>query len=105
MAVKIRLRRMGSNRKPFYRIVVTDSRRPMQGRFIENVGWYDPKKKHGDYELDVERVKYWADKGAVLSDTVRTLLKRAGKKTEKKAPAPAPAAPAVAEEEPASADA
>ena len=88
MAVKIRLRRMGSNKKPFFRVVVTDMRRPNEGRFIEALGWYDPKKKGMNYELRVDRIEYWQSKGAVVSDTVNSLLKKA-----KKAPARA-AAPA-----------
>lgn len=93
MAVKIRLKRMGSNKKPFFRVVVTDMRRPNEGRFIEALGWYDPKKKGSNYELRVDRIEYWQGKGAVISDTVNSLLKKA-----KKAPAraAAPAAPAAA---------
>jgi small subunit ribosomal protein S16 len=95
MAVKIRLKRMGSNKKPFFRVVVTDMRRPNEGRFIEALGWYDPKKKGMNYELRVDRIEYWQSKGAVISDTVRSLLKKA-KKAPARAAAPVPAAAAAA---------
>lgn len=77
MAVKVRLRRMGSNKRPFYRIVASDGRTATSGRFIETLGWYDPKKPADkDVELNVERVAYWQGCGAQLSDTVRNLLRR-----------------------------
>ena len=92
MAVKIRLRRMGSNKKPFFRVVVTDMRRPNEGRFIEALGWYDPKKKGMNYELRVDRIEYWQSKGAVISDTVNSLLKKAKKEPDRVAvPIVAPA--------------
>jgi small subunit ribosomal protein S16 len=91
MAVKIRLRRMGSNKKPFFRVVVTDMRRPNAGRFIEALGWYDPKKKGVNYELRVDRIEYWRSKGAVVSDTVNSLLKKAKKAALAAAPPVAPA--------------
>jgi len=92
MAVKIRLRRMGSNKKPFFRIVVTDARRPNEGRFLENVGWYDPKKEGQNYELKVDRIEHWLGKGAIASDTVRSLLKK-NRKVSSSKPAPAVEAP------------
>jgi small subunit ribosomal protein S16 len=76
MAVKIRLRRMGSNKKPFFRVVVTDMRRPNEGRFLEALGWYDPKRKGANYELKVERIEHWVKQGAQVSDTVKSLLKK-----------------------------
>lgn len=77
MSVKIRLRRMGSNKRPFYRIVASDGRTAPSGRFIETLGWYDPKKNADqDVELNVERLAYWEQCGAQLSDTVRTLYRR-----------------------------
>ena len=76
MAVKIRLRRMGSNKKPFFRVVVTDMRCPNTGRFLETLGWYDPKKKGSNYELDLERIEYWTGRGAQVSDTVRSLVRK-----------------------------
>ncbi|HOW98809.1 MAG TPA: 30S ribosomal protein S16 [Kiritimatiellia bacterium] len=88
MAVKIRLRRMGSNKQPFFRVVVTDMRCPNSGRFLETVGWYDPKRKGSNYELKVERIEYWTDKGAQVSDTVRSLLKK-NRATQRRAAAPA----------------
>ncbi len=77
MAVKIRMRRMGSNKKPFFRIVATDERSPQSGRYLENVGWYDPKLKGTNYELKLDRVEYWKTNGAIISDSVQSLLGRA----------------------------
>ena len=78
MAVKIRMRRMGSKRKPFYRIVVADSRAPRDGRFIEEVGFYNPLSDTDSVKLDEEKVFAWLQKGAQPSDTVRSLLSKAG---------------------------
>jgi len=74
--VKIRLRRMGAKKAPFYRIVVADSRFPRDGRFIEELGTYDPSKEAGKLNVDMERVKYWVTNGAQPTDTVRGLLKK-----------------------------
>ena len=74
--VKIRLRRMGAKKAPYYRVVVTDSRSPRDGRFIEELGVYDPMAEGGKLNLDVERVKYWISQGAQPTDTVRGLLKK-----------------------------
>ena len=74
--VKIRLRRMGAKKAPYYRIVVADSRSPRDGRFIEELGIYDPMAESGKLNLDVERVKYWISQGAQPTDTVRGLLKK-----------------------------
>jgi len=79
---------MGSNKQPFFRVVVTDMRCPNSGRFLETVGWYDPKRKGSNYELKVERIEYWTDKGAQVSDTVRSLLKK-NRATQRRAAAPA----------------
>ena len=79
MAVTIRLSRTGCNNKPSYRVMVTDSRSPRDGRFIEIVGSYDPKKKGENYTLDMERIDYWQGQGAQVSETVASLLKRARK--------------------------
>lgn len=76
MAVSIRLRRMGSNKDPFYRIVAADARRATDGQFLENLGWYDPKKQPSCFEINMERVDYWTGRGAHLSDTVRSLMKK-----------------------------
>jgi small subunit ribosomal protein S16 len=78
MAVKIRLARHGAKKKPFYRIVVTDSESPRDGRFLESVGTYDPKQSNAKLTVKPERVRYWLQKGATPTDTVRTLLKREG---------------------------
>ena len=74
VAVKIRLKRMGSKRKPFYRIVVADSRSPRDGRFIEAVGYYNPLTNPVDLKLNDEDILNWLQKGAQPSDTVRNLL-------------------------------
>lgn len=76
MAVKIRLRRMGAKKAPFYRIVVADSRFPRDGRFIEEIGYYDPTKNPTVVELDAEKAKKWISNGAQPTDTVRALLKK-----------------------------
>ena len=94
MAVIVRLRRMGGNKKPFFRVVATDSRRPNEGRFLEALGWYDPKKKGTNFELKAERVEYWVSKGAQLSDTVRSLMRKLRRARPAAAPAATPAAPA-----------
>jgi len=77
MAVKIRLRRAGSNKRPFYRVVVADARHPIKGKFIELVGWYDPKKSGVNYQLKMDRVEYWLNNGAQVSDTVNSIIKKA----------------------------
>ncbi|MCK9554295.1 30S ribosomal protein S16 [bacterium] len=77
MAVKIRLKRMGSKNNPFFRIVVADTKSPRDGRFIEQIGTYDPKVD-GKVTVDKERAGYWMGKGARPSDTVRVLLKKQG---------------------------
>ena len=76
MAVKIRLRRMGAKKAPFYRIVVADSRFPRDGRFIEQVGYYDPTKDPVVVKLEEDKVKKWLENGAQPTDTVRSLLKK-----------------------------
>ncbi len=77
MAVKIRLRRMGAKKAPFYRIVVADSRYPRDGRFIEELGYYDPTKEPSVVKVDAEKAKKWIANGAQPTDTVRGLLKKA----------------------------
>ena len=76
--VKIRLKRMGAKKTPFYRIVVADSRTPRDGTAIEEIGHYDPVKNPADVRLDVEAAKKWIKNGAQPSDTVRALLKKHG---------------------------
>ena len=78
MAVKIRLRRMGSKKAPFYRVVVADSRYPRNGRVIEEIGYYDPMKEPAVISIDGEKAKDWIAKGAQPTDTVRALLKKTG---------------------------
>lgn len=75
--VKIRLRRMGAKKAPYYRIVVADSRSPRDGRFIEEIGTYDPMSESEKLKVDLERAKYWIANGAQPTDTVRGLLKKA----------------------------
>lgn len=76
--VKIRLRRMGAKKKPFYRIVVADSRAPRDGRSIEEIGYYNPNVNPAEIKVDVEAAQKWLASGAQPSDTVRSLLKKAG---------------------------
>ena len=76
--VKIRLRRMGMKKEPFYRFVVTDSRSPRDGRFIEEIGYYNPVSDPVMLKIDAERAKYWLSVGAQPTDTVRGLLKKGG---------------------------
>ena len=76
--VKIRLRRMGAKKAPFYRIVVADSRYPRDGRFIEEIGTYDPKANPAALNVDVERAQAWIKTGAQPTETVKSLLKKDG---------------------------
>ena len=76
MAVKIRLRRMGAKKAPFYRVVVADSRFPRDGRFIEELGYYDPTKEPTVFKVDGDKVKQWIANGAQPTDTVKALLKK-----------------------------
>jgi small subunit ribosomal protein S16 len=76
MAVKIRLRRMGQKKAPFYRIVVADSRSPRDGRFIEQIGHYNPMTEPADVQIDAEKATKWIKNGAQPTDTVRALLKK-----------------------------
>ena len=76
--VKIRLRRMGAKKAPFYRIVVADSRYPRDGRFIEEIGFYNPTVNPTDLKVDVDRAQAWIKTGAQPTETVRDLLKKAG---------------------------
>ena len=76
MAVKIRLRRMGAKKAPFYRVVVADSRFPRDGRFIEEIGYYDPTKEPTVSNIDADKAKKWIELGAQPTDTVRVLLKK-----------------------------
>ena len=77
MPVRIRLRRVGTKNVPVYRIVVADGRSPRDGRFIENIGTYNPKKAENNFTVDLERAKHWISKGAQPSNTVRSFIKKA----------------------------
>ena len=76
--VKIRLRRMGAKKAPFYRVVVADSRYPRDGRFIEEIGYYNPLTDPVEIKIDAERAQQWIKNGAQPTDTVRALLKKSG---------------------------
>ena len=89
MSVSIRLRREGAKNRPYYKIVVADSRSPRDGKFIEIIGTYDPKKPGHNSTLKMDRAQYWIARGAQPSDTVRSLIK----KTAKQPPAAPPPAP------------
>jgi len=94
MAVSIRLRREGTKNRPYYKVVVAGSRSPRDGKFIEIIGNYDPKKTGDNSKIDVGRAEYWISKGAQPSDTVRSLLKKNRKQaaSETAAAAPQPSA-------------
>jgi small subunit ribosomal protein S16 len=79
MAVKIRMKRVGAKNAPVFRIVVADGRSPRDGKFIEQIGTYQPRKKDNNFNLDLERAKYWLSKGAQPSDTVASFIKKATK--------------------------
>ena len=76
--VKIRLKRMGMKKKPFYRVVVADERSPRDGRFIEEIGFYNPMTEQATIQIDAEKAKQWLKNGAQPTDTVRVLLKKSG---------------------------
>jgi len=103
MAVKVRMKRVGSTNESCFRVVAADGRSPRDGRFIEQLGWYDPRRKGVTFDLKLDRIEYWRSKGACLSDTVRSLVKKA-KAAAKNAPAPSvapePAVPEPAVKEP-----
>jgi small subunit ribosomal protein S16 len=77
MAVKIRLKRIGAKNAPVFRIVVADGRSPRDGKFIEELGTYHPRRKHDNYTLDLERAQYWLSKGAQPSETAASMIKKA----------------------------
>jgi len=79
MAVKIRMKRVGAKNAPVFRIVVADGRSPRDGKFIEEIGTYQPLKKGNNFSMDLERAKYWLSKGAQPSDTVASFIKKASK--------------------------
>jgi len=106
MAVSIRLRREGARNRPYYKVVVADSRSPRDGKFIEIIGTYDPKKPDHNSTLKLDRIDHWISQGAQPSDTVRSLIKKNKKQAESAAPEVAPSAtpeatpPAAVAEEP-----
>lgn len=90
MSVSIRLRREGAKNRPYYKVVVADSRSPRDGKFIEVIGTYDPKKPGHNSSLNVERAEFWISKGAQPSDTVRSLIKKNKKLTTAAEPSSQP---------------
>ncbi|MBR7161860.1 MAG: 30S ribosomal protein S16 [Clostridia bacterium] len=78
MSVKIRLKRIGAKKAPFYRVVVADSRYPRDGRFIEEIGYYNPLTNPVDIKIDSEKAKKWISNGTQPTETVKSLLKKAG---------------------------
>jgi small subunit ribosomal protein S16 len=93
MAVSIRLRREGAKNRPYYKVVVADSRSPRDGKFIELIGTYDPKKPGDNSTIKLDRAEFWISKGAQASDTVRSLIKK--KKKRGATPVAAPGMPAA----------
>jgi len=103
MAVSIRLRREGAKNRPYYKVVVADSRSPRDGKFLEIIGTYDPKKPDHNSTLKLDRIDHWISQGAQPSDTVRSLIKKNKERsvsatTEVAAPTAAPAEPTAAAE-------
>ena len=92
MAVSIRLRREGAKNRPYYKVVVADSRSPRDGKFIELIGTYDPKKPDHNSTLKLDRIDHWISKGAQPSDTVRSLIKKNKKQPASASPEPETAA-------------
>ena len=78
MAVKIRLRRIGAKKSPFYRVIIADERSPRNGRFIEEIGTYNPLVEPAEVKIDAEKAKKWISNGAQPTDTVKSLLKKSG---------------------------
>jgi small subunit ribosomal protein S16 len=94
MSVKIRMKRVGAKNAPVYRIVVADARSPRDGKFIEEIGTYQPLKASDNFKLDLDRANYWLSQGAQPSETVASFIKKAGKAAA--AAAAPPAAPVAA---------
>ena len=97
MAIKVRLRRMGNRNRPFFRVVAADGRTATTGRFVETLGWYDPKLDGVNFKLKQDRIDYWEQNGAEFSATVKNLVKKARNLPPEAVAAPAPDAP-IAEE-------
>lgn len=91
MAVSIRLRREGTKNRPFFRVVVADKRSPRDGKFIEAIGNYDPRKEGENFEIDLARAEYWVKNGAKPSETVGSFIKKARKKSAAEAADQTPA--------------
>ena len=83
MSVKVRLMRTGGKNDVCYRVVAADTRSPRDGRFLEILGWYDPKREGTNFELKKDRIDHWTSKGAILSDTVQSLVSKAGRADQK----------------------
>ncbi len=98
MAAKIRLMRVGSKKSPFYRIVIVDSPKPRDGKYVDKIGYYDPKVDPEIIEVDREKALDWLEKGATPTDTARALLKKAGIFGAVRSEVPEPVVPAPAEE-------
>lgn len=92
MAVKIRCRRTGTNNDPCFRVVAADVRSPQPGKFLEILGWYDPKKKEKNFHLNLERIEAWKKNGAQVSDMVKSLIRKARAGGMATAASPSPAA-------------
>jgi small subunit ribosomal protein S16 len=95
MATRIRLRRVGRKGQAFFRIVVADSKSPRDGRFVATIGNYNPRAKPAVIDVNAEQARAWLEKGAMPTDTVRSLLKKAGVLGKSAPPAPPPAKPAA----------
>ena len=95
MAVAIRLRREGAKNRPYYRVVVADKRSPRDGKFIEVIGNYDPRKEGENYQLNLERAEYWVKNGAQPSETVASFIRKARRKAAAAVRAAAESAPAA----------
>jgi small subunit ribosomal protein S16 len=78
MAVKIRLRRMGAKKAPFYRVIVADERSPRDGKFIDEIGYYNPLKNPAEIKIDEEKAQKWINDGAQPTETVKSILKKSG---------------------------
>ena len=78
MAVKIRLRRMGAKKAPFYRVIVADEKSPRDGKFIDEIGYYNPLTNPAEVKIDAEKAEKWLNNGAQPTETVRSLLKKSG---------------------------
>jgi small subunit ribosomal protein S16 len=100
MAVSIRLRREGAKNRPYYKVVVADSRSPRDGKFIEIIGTYDPKKPGHNSGLKLDRIEHWISRGARPSDTVRSLIKKNKTQPAVAAPGAAPVSAATPEPTP-----